>query len=1123
MTKVYLGSHPAEVFEVPGSATKKVYLNPSNSQFLLLESPAKRVVKAAIEEYGHIRMDARWEELQTVASKGRGKIIRALAVDSKRFYHLAHGEVVGLMRAPHFQPALRELHARTLDEQRKFIAPLKPTSLAQMLAVFPDKATDATGFRYLIRTLEEAPDTRAFYESLLANLFGSVAETDYSLGTPKPGFHQPRILEFLGMSVRKGWLLFPYLSDDSGLDETRALLHKDCVSRYLHPAYGPDGFTLLTKAVQPLLGVNSTGDTSLRYVPRLFFCSTYRSIADSSTRLFERCVDLVNPGGLAPHRPRGFARKAYNTLLKLHGAQCPDAPQQPLLTIESQAKSLEEFVSFDEVVADSPQLEEWLPVCANFIKAQKGTPPHIKKKRAAISDLLAFLGTLAVPPVRPELVVRVHMNDHRENTQTLRNFLKNRYSKDACNQKFGTLEEFFGFVADGLRSAHRGTVATAPFFPNPISSKLDRFDVVKRAGSPRKAIASDILEEMREVLIEDDYAWARQASGDYATVVDGDTNELKAVWCPSATLCLYTLLSLPLRGLQARMFDSGEGDAKIFDFATQTMVANPKQLRVEGKLDSSREEGFLQVMGSGLSAEPDIVGIWVPVNKTSDDGYPVPWVSDELLAQFKYQRDWIFRYTRHPGMHGIDEAQGYRDTPEELKFAEKKFFCLFRDPCVDSRVADSLPVSKQKLYKLWGKLCLEVETRINLRAVDQFHRVRLAKIVDGGDPVAVFDLHTLRVSGITDLLNRGVPLQIVSEYVAGHRTYMMTSWYDQPSVSAIRQVLRDAHHRAGDTQGMLPRFTEEEVDRMRPYLLVNEQYKGLYTGFDALEENAGLIQIRQAGICPGTRCEDGGMSEGGKTVPVPAGDRGPSCPQCRFFLTGPAFLLGQAIEGNQLILKIRNKVAALAKLRNMILDVEDAGNPREAALLRGQQDLEERQLTDMLTEWWHRMQFYENSIAQLEDYRRAEAQIRGEKSSNIIVLHQERGPQPNFGFAAATELELKHFISTCTELLPGTVNESLGAHQDIELAMGRFLAMNDEAELTAMFFKLTDSQRLTAANLMVELMNKASASPIKTELLVNGAMSPKALPGLTEDLNKLFSGLTMDRVGSKAKMKVVEE
>lgn len=1123
MTKVYLGSHSPEVFEVPGSAKKKIFLNPSGSQFLLLDTPAKDLLKTAIEEYAQIRMQARWEELQQVTSKGRGKIIRALSVDSKRFCNLAHGEVVGLMRAPHFEPALRELHARSVDEQRKFIEPLKPTSLAQMLAVFPDRATDATGFRYLMRTLEEAPDTRAFYEVLLANLFRSVAETDYSLGKAKLGFHQPRILEFLGVSVRKGWLLFPYLSDDSGLDETRALLHKDCASRFLHPAYGPEGIVPLTDVVRPVLGVATKGISSLRYVPRLIVCSTYRSIADSSTRLFERCIELVNPAGPAPYRIRGCARKAYNALLKLHGAQCPDVPQQPLLTIESQAKSFEEFVAFDEIFAGFPQLEEWLPVCANFIRAQKGTPGHIKKKRAAISDLLTFVGSLPAPPVRPDLVMRAHVNDHCENTPTLRNFLKKLYSNGACNHKIGTLEEFFGFVADGLRSAHRGTVETAPYFPNPIASKLDRFDTVKRAGSPRKAIASDILEEMREVLIEDDYAWARHASGDFATVVDGETNELKVVWCPSATICLYTLLSLPLRGLQARMFDSGEGDAKIFDFATQTMVTNPKQLRIQGKLDSSREEGFLQVMGSGLPAVPDIVGIWVPVNKTSDDGYPVPWVSDELLAQFKYQRDWIFRYTRHPGMHGIDEAQGYRDTPEELRFAEKKFFCLFRDPCVNSRVAESLPVSKQKLSKLWGKLCLEVETRINLRAVDQFHRVRLAKVVDGGDPVAVFDLHTLRVSGITDLLNRGVPLQIVSEYVAGHRTYMMTTWYDQPSVFAIRQVLRDAHGRTGDTQGMLPRFTEEEVGRMRPYLLVNEQYQGLYTGFDALEENAGLIQVRQAGICPGTRCEDGGMSENGKTVPVPAGDRGPSCPQCRFFLTGPAFLLGQAIEGNQLILKIRTKVAALAKLRNMTLDAEDAGNPREAALLRGQQDLEERQLTDMLTEWWHRMQFYENSIAQLEDYRRAEAGIRGEKTSNILVLHEERDPQPNFGFAAATELELKHFVSTCTELLPGSVNESLGAHQDIEIAMGRFLAINDEAELTAMFFKLTDSQRLTAANLMVELMNKASTSPIKTEQLVNGTMSPKALPGLTEDLNKLFSGLSVERVTAKKKMKAIAE
>lgn len=100
---------------------------------------------------------------------------------------------------------------------------------------------------------------------------------------------------------------------------------------------------------------------------------------------------------------------------------------------------------------------------------------------------------------------------------------------------------------------------------------------------------------------------------------------------------------------------------------------------------------------------------------------------------------------------------------------------------------------------------------------------------------------------------------------------------------------------------------------------------------------------------------EGGLTDNGRIAPVPVGDRGPSCPQCRFRLTGPAFLLGQCIEGNQLILKIRKKIQGLDKLRGSILEAEDAGNFAQADLLRGQADVEERQLNDMLTEWWHRM------------------------------------------------------------------------------------------------------------------------------------------------------------------------
>jgi hypothetical protein len=431
---------------------------------------------------------------------------------------------------------------------------------------------------------------------------------------------------------------------------------------------------------------------------------------------------------------------------------------------------------------------------------------------------------------------------------------------------------------------------------------------------------------------------------------------------------------------------------------------------------------------------------------------------------------------------------------------------LFRDPSAERLHDSSLPVSKQKLLKLWGRLCLEAQNRINARAVGEMQRIRLVKPGTENDryPSAVHDLHTLRVSGITDLLDRGVPLNIVSEYIAGHATYVMTLWYDKPTPGMMRKAMLQASERAGDSRGLLPRFSEDELVEMKPFLLTNVNYDGMYTGFDALEENIGLAQVRHSGICPGTRCEEGGLDDQGRKQPVPVGDRGPSCPQCRFWLTGPAFLLGQAIEGNQLILKIRNKVQSLAKVRETILDAEDSGDSRRADLLRNQADVEERQLNDMLTEWWHRMRFYESSIHKLQDYRDARRSSGPGIGENIVLFRQNVSEDLSFGFGEKSELELKHMLSTCAEVLPELVGESLGAHQDIELAVGKFLAMNDETELSSLYFKMSDDQRLTAANLAVDLLLHTATSPHKATELLEGKASLKSIPQLREGLSSLL-------------------
>lgn len=1124
MTYQYLTDEKPEIYPAPDDVAKPVLLNPNKLKFLLIANPTLDELAESIEQHALKRLEDRWTEL--LEPNALGTFIQALQVKEPRLRALPGEQVMQLLGVSGVNAAVERVRSMSFDEQRALVHPLKPTSIAEMLALYRDTShIDQTGYRYLRHELGNSKSALEFFGRLTEALLSGFAQTDYTLGTPKLGIHQPRVFEYLGMAAARGWLLFPFITGESGINELYALMHRSNTRRYLNPLFGPPEIGAIMETVGELMKGGTATTASSKYVKFLIVGSTFRSVAQSSTTLFSRCLELVDNGKEDSHRQVGYARRAYNALLLIHNSRHPAAPRQTQLLRVPVEVSLDDFASLSESLEGLPHLAAWGDAMSSFICSNINAPASGTFRKTVCVEFIQFLAEQEKPPLRPEQAPRVLINDLTDTGPSYRNFLHHRFSSpDTRNSKLWEMNEFFTFVQDQIRVQHRGDPRNTPWFKNPVDIRFDRFAVSYRAGTSRKAIAADIMDEMRQVLVADDYAWAKQWDADWTHLVNQDNKKLERVWCPSAALCLYTLLSLPLRGLQGRMLDSGEGDATIYDFETGTMLPNPNQLPVNNRLNPGRREGFIQIMPSGLTATPELVGMWISVNKTSDNGYAIPWVSDDLQLHLRYQRDWILRYSPHPNTQTIEDAQGHRNTPKEWVDSQRRFYCLFRDPAVIDRVHDkSLPVSKQKLARIWGRLCLEVQNRINARATSEAHRVRLVKPGTEADfyPVAIHDLHSLRVSGITDLLDRGVPLNIVSEYVAGHATYIMTLWYDAPAPGAVRRAMMQAHQRAGDSLGPLPRLLDSDIEELKPFLLSHPDYIGRYTGFDALQDNTGLIQVRHSGICPGTRCEEGGLTVKGRIEPVPVGDRGPSCPQCRFWLTGPAFLIGQVIEGNQLIMKIRSKVASLSSSREKIMDAEDTGDVGLADLLRGKNDVEERQLNNMLTEWWHRMRFYESSIGKLDAYRQARNAKETAKRADSIVLfkHHDKG-DAQFGYGPATELELKHFLSTCAEILPNFVDEALSAHQDIELAVGKFLAINDERELSSMFFKLDDSQRLTAANLTIELMQRATASPLDATALLEGKNQLQSIPNLKGDLNALLSsGAAQTMVETKRRVK----
>lgn len=89
-------------------------------------------------------------------------------------------------------------------------------------------------------------------------------------------------------------------------------------------------------------------------------------------------------------------------------------------------------------------------------------------------------------------------------------------------------------------------------------------------------------------------------------------------------------------------------------------------------------------------------------------------------------------------------------------------------------------------------------------------------------------------------------------------------------------------------------------------------------------------------------------------------------------------------------------------------------------------------------------------------------------------------------------------------LLPDYALESKAVALDLEMAVGKFLAINEHSELTSMYFKLSDDQRLSAANLAVELMLGAAEDPSQASDLLEGRTPLASLPQLQKGLSELL-------------------
>ncbi len=227
------------------------------------------------------------------------------------------------------------------------------------------------------------------------------------------------------------------------------------------------------------------------------------------------------------------------------------------------------------------------------------------------------------------------------------------------------------------------------------------------------------------------------------TLVDGET---KRIYCPVLPTLLSAMFEIPLRAVQFRRLDSGEGDLRRFNGR-----------KMEWEPNNSPNAGYWQQRGHASSDEtrgyayefketsPTITGLYVNTNKTGKP-YTIPWMSPEIHLLLWELAEWQLKYNPVEGPVGPDD---YLDDelPEVTRNSLPAIFALFRMPPSSKKPVPGIPPSASTLYKAFLALMLEVERRWNdLNPMDRV--TIITRYGPTGQPQrCAYTLHGLRVRG----------------------------------------------------------------------------------------------------------------------------------------------------------------------------------------------------------------------------------------------------------------------------------------------------------------------------------------------------------------------------------------
>lgn len=628
---------------------------------------------------------------------------------------------------------------------------------------------------------------------------------------------------------------------------------------------------------------------------------------------------------------------------------------------------------------------------------------------------------------------------------------------------------------------------------------------------------------LKEIIREQEFKWVKEFTRQgkrvhWITWFNPETGKTEPMFCEVLPRLLLLHLDLPLRNVQVRRLDSGEGDSRTWDPASGRWKAatGPHAGYWESVRAKNPRRGVFREIQT-LTGQ--ITGFWVNSNKTQDgaglfgenSGYEIPWQHEEALRNLADMRAWQEKYNpvEGPLEHENLPKNAFDDDPSQLvKTMLPARFYLFRYPDNPGPRGNEAPVGYKLFYQFFHDALAELERR--LKAEDPDFPVNIITKWDGDSPKsAIFTIHGMRSANLTSLYMAGVPIEILSKVVAGHATILMTLKYTKFEPVHVNEILTKARIQALATArdefpDLLKSASLEQAMQMTARLTEDgvRQMKGPY-------DEASIWARLDIGICPngGTQCHVGGpvvvqRNDKGKNrskyARVPGGDR--NCVRCRFFVTGLPFLIPLWSHANAIFAKI-NRVAKKMdvshkeseKLKVECKRLNAAGEQAPRSMRQRIRQLEEAWMTDAVVRD-HALADAEATMLLIEKIRVIGGTPADSDESKLPMLLAD-DMSPEVVGRESTRFELVDAVVQASRWFPSIADDNLEMERDSFL--DKILYRNGYAPIT--LAPLTEAERRRAADALAALV-LVELKATEAQNLIDGRKTLADYGGLQERL-----------------------